>query len=337
MDKIIALTRQQREAILQHLTANQVQALSEFTRYAMLSRFHTHHYLKQTDWEFQGMVIDPWYQRQHDHPGDNLYCDCGRRLKNQFILRSRTTGRQLFLGISHFQQHASIPHKVAREIQAGINEINLYMDSILLAYQAGRRFPKKIFQFVVAQQGFKNHEGTILYQRCNLFSQVDLPLHQRDYQDLQTLYHQLKQGVAHRLTKKEIKQLRDDIATDWRQVDQQITMFNYLLRQHGLTVQDLHRIKSNSINYALQRRKTRFMIHDYKQFKDVTLTKARSQLAIKLRQLSFYLQIFQPNELAKVQCEQAQQILIAHKMSSPKSHFFGIKEAQILLKSKYTI
>ena len=39
MDKIIALTRQQREAILQHLTANQVQALSEFTRYAMLSRF----------------------------------------------------------------------------------------------------------------------------------------------------------------------------------------------------------------------------------------------------------------------------------------------------------
>ena len=146
MDKIIALTRQQREDILQQLRPDQVQALSEFTRYAMLSRFHTHHYLKQTDWEFQGMVIDPWYQRQHDHPGDNLYCDCGRRLKNQFILRSRTAGRQLFLGISHFQQHASIPHKVAREIQAGINEINLYMDSILLAYQAGRRFPKKIFR-----------------------------------------------------------------------------------------------------------------------------------------------------------------------------------------------
>ena len=104
MDKIIALTRQQREDILQQLRPDQVQALSEFTRYAMLSRFHTHHYLKQTDWEFQGMVIDPWYQRQHDHPGDNLYCDCGRRLKNQFILRSRTTGRQLFLGISHFQQ-----------------------------------------------------------------------------------------------------------------------------------------------------------------------------------------------------------------------------------------
>ena len=39
MDKIIALTRQQREDILQQLRPDQVQALSEFTRYAMLSRF----------------------------------------------------------------------------------------------------------------------------------------------------------------------------------------------------------------------------------------------------------------------------------------------------------
>lgn len=336
MDKIIALTRQQRAGILQQLTVDQIQALSEFTRYAMLSRFHTHHYLKQTDWDFQGMVVDPWYQRQHDHPGDNLYCDCGRRLKNQFILRSHTTGRQLFLGISHFQQHASIPQKVAREIQAGINEINLYMDSILLAYQSGRRFPQEVFQFVVDHQGFKNHEGTILYQRCNLFSQVNLPLHQQDYQELLALYHQLKQGVSHRLTKEEINQLRDDIAADWRQVDQQITLFNYLLRQHGLLAQDINRIKSNSVNYALQRRKTRFFIHDYKQFQDLTLTKARSQLAIKLRQLSFYLQVFRETGVAKVQCDQAYQVLLAHKIGNPKSHFFGIKEAQTLLKRKYT-
>lgn len=204
------------------------------------------------------------------------------------------------------------------------------MDSILLAYQAGRRFPQKIFQFVVDQQGFKNHEGTILYQRCNLFSRVDLPLHQRDYQDLQTLYHQLKQGVTHRLTKKEIKKLRVDIATDWRQVDQQITMFNYLLRQHGLTVQDLHRVKSNSINYALQRRKTRFFISDYKQLLALTLTKARSQLAIKLRQLSFYVQTCEEVSAAKILCEQAIQILLAHKTTSGHSHFYGIKEAKKL-------
>ena len=106
MDKIIALTRQQREDILQQLRPDQVQALSEFTRYAMLSRFHTYHYLRQTDWEFQGMVIDPWYQRQHDHPGDNLYCDCGRRLKNQFTFADNWSA----VIFGHFSLSAACKH-----------------------------------------------------------------------------------------------------------------------------------------------------------------------------------------------------------------------------------
>ncbi|WP_225361485.1 hypothetical protein [Limosilactobacillus reuteri] len=102
-------------------------------------------------------------------------------------------------------------------------------------------------------------------------------------------------------------------------------MFNYLLRQHGLTVQDLHRVKSNSINYALQRRKTRFFISDYKQLLALTLTKARSQLAIKLRQLSFYVQTCEEVSAAKILCEQAIQILLAHKTTSGHLNFCEIK------------
>lgn len=331
MTKIIALTYQQRITILQQLTSAQLAALSEFTRYAILSRFHTRHYLSETDWEFQGVTIDPWYQRTHDHIGENLYCDCGRRLKNQFVLRSRTTGRRLFLGISHFQQHASIPAKVTHEIQAGINEINLYMDSILLAYRNGQRFPRKIFQVVVDHQGFKNHEGLILYKRCNLFNQVDLPLHQRDYEQLYSLYITINDGHASHLTKREINQLRQGIADDWRQIDQQITIFNYILRQCLLSPQDLHRVKSNSVNYALQRRKTRFFIHNYKQILGLTLTKARRQLRIKLRQLSFYVQVCQELPATAIQCEQAKQVLIAHEMKDVDSHFYGIKEVKSLL------
>ncbi len=332
MDKIIALNRQQRTKILEKLSVEQVEALGEFTRYAMLSRFHTRHYLRQTDWEFQGMVVDPWYQRAHGHHGENLYCDCGRRLKNQFILRSKTTGRRLLLGISRFQQHASIPPRVAREIQAGINEINLYMDNILLSYQAGQRFPKKIFQYVIDHHGFKNRESTILYQRCHLFEQVDLPLHQRDYEELSSVYKQLKMGTVHRLTKDEISDLLAAITADWRQIDQQIAQFNYFLRQQALPPQDIQRIKSNSINYALQRRKTRFIIRDYKQLKTLTLMKARGQLAIKLRQLSFYVQVFREIPTTKINCGQAKQILLAHETPIANSHFFGIKEAKCLLK-----
>lgn len=332
MNKIIALTRQQRTKILGQLSTEQVEALGEFTRYAMLSRFHTRHYLRQTDWKFQGMVVDPWYQRARGHHGENLYCDCGRRLKNQFILRSRTTGRCLFLGISHFQQHTSIPPRVAREIQAGINEINLYMDNILLSYQAGQRFPKKMFEYVIDYHGFKNRESTILYQRCRLFEHVNLPLHQRDYEELSSMYKQIKTGTVHRLTKDEINKLLVAITTDWRQIDQQIAYFNYVLRQRALSPQDIQRIKSNSINYALQRRKTRFIIRNYKQLRTLTLMKARGQLAIKLRQLSFYVQVFQKFPATRINCAQAKQIMLAHETSIVNSHFFGIKEAISLLK-----
>ncbi|MBB1079994.1 hypothetical protein H5S09_09275 [Limosilactobacillus sp. STM2_1] len=331
MTKIVALTQAERTNILNQLSPMQVEALNEFTRYAMLSRFHTRHYLRQTDWEFQGMVIDPWYDRRHEHRGDNLYCDCGRRLKNQFILRSKTTGHHLFLGISHFQQHASIPAKVEREIRAGINEINLYMDGILVLYQAKREFPTAMFQYVVTHHGFKNQEGTILYQRCNLFRHVNLPLHPRDYEELKKRYLQLKAGKIHRLTKKEITNLLQAIADDWRQVDQQIILFNYQLRQESIPPQSIQRIKSNSINYALQRRHTRFFVTNYKHIKDLTLTKARAQLAIKLRQLSFYIQIMDDRPRAKYLCDQARQIMIAHETSVSNSHFFGIKEAKSLI------
>lgn len=335
MTKMITLTHQQRERILKKLSTAQISALSEFTRYAMISQFHTSHYLKQTDWEFQGMVVDPWYHRDHDHHGQNLYCDCGRRLKNQFILRSRSTGRQLFLGISHFQQHASIPPKVTREIQAGINKINLYMDNILLAYQAGRRFPQHKFNYIEEHHGFKNRESTIFYQRCSLFSQVNLPLHPRDFEELTALYHRVQRGQSQRLTKVEIKDLLGTIADDWRQIDQQVVLFNYYLRQRQLPVQSIRRIKSNSINYALQRRKSRFFIQEHKQIMALTLTKARAQLAIKLRQLSFYLQLMEDLPAMSIVCEQARQIMVRHKTSVSHSHFFGIKEAKCLLKNNH--
>lgn len=155
MERLVTLTVSQRDQILRSLNEKQIEALGEFTRFAMLSKFHTGHYLENTDWEFVGMVVDPWYERSHGHRGENLYCDCGRRLKNQFILRSRSTGKRLKLGITHFQQHASIPMTVAKEIQRGVNEVHLYMDSILLKYSSGQRFPRKAFEYACQQGGLK--------------------------------------------------------------------------------------------------------------------------------------------------------------------------------------
>ncbi len=332
MERLVTLTVSQRDQILRSLNEKQIEALGEFTRFAMLSKFHTGHYLENTDWEFVGMVVDPWYERSHGHRGENLYCDCGRRLKNQFILRSRSTGKRLKLGITHFQQHASIPMTVAKEIQRGVNEVHLYMDSILLKYSSGQRFPRKAFEYACQQGGVKNRESTILFQRCQLFNQVNLPLYQDDEKELFALVEQLKSGKKPRLTKKQIEQLLGAIADDWRQIEQQITLFNFYLSENGLKQQELHRIKSNATNYSLQRRKSRFLVQNWKGLKNLTLTKARAQLAIKLKELAFYLQITEPlASQLRISRTQAQQTLTSHQYEMTTSRSFGVREAEQLV------
>lgn len=334
MEKLVTLTAARRDQILSQLNEDQIAALSEFTRFTILSKFHTRHYLHNTDWHLTGMVVDPWYHRAHPHRGENLYCDCGRRLKNQFILRSRSTGRELKLGITHFQQHASIPMAVAQEIQAGINEVHLYMDSILLSYAAGHRFPQQLFRFAADHGGFKNRESTILYQRCQLFSQVHLPLYRQDEADLKQLVQQLKQGRRPRLTKQQIQSLLKTIATDWRQIDQQLMTIVLALREAGLQQSAIHRIRANGINYALQRRRSRFLVYHANELTQLTLTKARAQLAIKLRELAYYLQITTPlaNQMA-INRRQAEQILNSHHYQIKTARSFGVREAYQLVAS----
>lgn len=331
MEKITALRAQQRAQIMKSLTADQARALNEFTRYAMLSQFHTNHYLRNTDWEFQGIVIDPLYHLDHAHRGQNLYCDCGRRLKNQFILRSRSTGHRLALGISHFQQHASIPETVIREIKRGINEIDLYRDAILAAYARGRRFPHQAFDYVQSHHGFTNREASLFYQRCLLFSQVDLPLFPNDYQDLMALVKEVQAGHRHRLSKEEVRQIVLAIAEDWRNLNRQLTLYEYQLTQAGLTNDHLHRLQLNALNYALRRHKSRFVVHDWKAVRQLNLTKARAQQAIILRQLAFYWQVTTDCQAINTARNQLGQVLISHQQARQASRLYAVQEGRQLV------
>lgn len=331
MEKLVTLTRKQREEILTQLTKDQVEALGQFTRYAMLSKFHTGHYLKNTDWQFVGLIVDPWYHQAHQHLGENLYCDCGRRLKNQFILRSRSTGRQLSLGITHFQQHASIPAKVAYEIQQGVNEVHLYMDSILLQYDRGQRFPQTLYATACKLRGFKDRESTLLFQRCQLFSKVDLPLYINDYLELSALARSLEGGSRPRLTKAQIEKLKENIAQDWRQIEQQLILLRFKFSESGVDHQALHRIKQNAVNYSLQRRHSRFLVNNWKEINQLTLTKARDQLAIKLRELAYYVLISDSTTGIGISRQQASQFLIAHNYQMKQSRSFGVQEGRELL------
>ena len=327
--KITALTREQRLKIMATLTADQVQALGEFTRFTILSRFHTRHYLHNTDWVFQGVQVDPWYHMAHAHRGTNLYCDCGRRLKNQFILKSRRTGQVLMLGSAHFAQHAAIPHQVVREIQQGLNAINLYVDRVLVAYQRGQRFPHALYERVVQQHGFAGRKQSVFYQRCNLFDQVDLPLLADDVARLRRLLRPDKP----RLSPAEKQERYQATLTNWEELAQLVRAFQLQLSQLNLTPQDRHRIMTNARNYALHRRQNKYYCLDRNEAATLTLTKLRAQVELKLQEISFYAQITvqHPDQQVEKLHQRAVQMLNKHGRKLVRSRQFGVAEAQALL------
>lgn len=142
----------------------------------------------------------------------------------------------------------------------------------------------------------------------------------------------MKTGNRPRLTKEQIKQLLASIADDWRQIEQQITLLTYHLSEQGLGQQELHRVKSNATNYSLQRRKSRFLVQNWKAINELTLTKARAQLAIKLRELAFYVLITESlAEQLKINRAQALQILNTHRYPVKTSRSFGVREAKQLV------
>lgn len=146
--KVPTLSDERRSEIIRTMTAQQLMILEKYTMLKARSKFHTERYLNNTDWEFYGLRIDYSYRDpkwSHRNRRQMLYCDCNRQLKFQYELRSRTTGRKLFLGIKHFCDHLGIPQSVANEIKKGVNEINIYTDAILIAFQRGERFPKNFY------------------------------------------------------------------------------------------------------------------------------------------------------------------------------------------------
>lgn len=192
--KLPTLTKGQRGHIYDTMTDDQIKVLSEFCMYELKSRFHTNRFLAETDWEFEGIQIDPWYNRSKEHQGMNYHCECGRRVKNLFILRSkdRHNGQYLIkrLGITHFEQEAGIPKIVTNEILNQMNEINIYRDQILLDYKEHQKFPNQLFKTAVGLGVFENHQYTTLYKKCESFQRAGLPLFINDKR-------RLKRAVKH--------------------------------------------------------------------------------------------------------------------------------------------
>lgn len=192
--KLPVLTYQEHKKLFDEMSDVQLKALADFKKYEMESWFYTYSFLEETNWVFSDIKVDPWYDRHSRHSGENLYCDCGRRVKYLYILESKKihNGKRLVkkLGITHFELEAGIPLQIIQEIRKGVNRIDRYQDSILIAYRHGKRFDDNLFEETVNAGAFKENRHQILYEKCLAFRQADLPLFVDDENHLQKVYQE---------------------------------------------------------------------------------------------------------------------------------------------------
>lgn len=69
-----------------------------------------------------GQIADEWEFIHYEDAGkhwrknSSLYCECGRKLRYQYILKNKTTGLIKSFGLNHLTEHTGIQPEYARQI-----------------------------------------------------------------------------------------------------------------------------------------------------------------------------------------------------------------------------
>lgn len=181
------LTMKERLEIYSRLTKDQRNLIDEHRKYLIRSEFIKDSYLSASDWDFVDLKMDEYYPKVHDK-GNQLYCQCGRRLKYQYIVKSKATGKKMGLGIQHFKDHLNIPQQVAKEIVDRLSNVDFGLDELLWLKRKGVEFPTELWhQYALSlyRNQYAEKPYTInfsLGQRIAAFKEVDMPIYFSDYQ-----------------------------------------------------------------------------------------------------------------------------------------------------------
>ncbi|ASV95573.1 hypothetical protein [Enterococcus durans] len=187
-------TSNQRWEIYEKLTKDQRKLVDQHRRYLINSRFMEENYLEATDWVFEDFKINPFFRTKRRQ--QKLYCDCGRELKVQYVVKSPKTGKQLKLGINHFAEHLHVSPQIATSINQGMTKVDLALDELLWLKQQNIEFPEDLWQeycFMLYQnRKLKNPylPDEKLTKRLADFRLAKMPIYIADHQ---ALSHEIKQ------------------------------------------------------------------------------------------------------------------------------------------------
>lgn len=175
----------ERTRLLDLLTKKQRGLIERHRKYMIRSLFLRRQFLQETDWDFVELKIDANYHINNRK--NKLYCKCGRTLKYQFIVQSKTTKRKMELGITHFSDHLKISPKIANEIKKGINTVDIALDDLLYLIDKQVVFPEDLWKrYCIAH--YRNNTLTTpaqlnrkLMERILDFRECQMPIFTSDY------------------------------------------------------------------------------------------------------------------------------------------------------------
>lgn len=104
-----------RHALISQLTENQREILFMYYKYRKKNILINDMYRHSEEWELIDFKVNENYRTScNDNP---LYCECGKELKYQYILRSKSKDTIIKLGIEHFKEHSGIPNRIAYQVR----------------------------------------------------------------------------------------------------------------------------------------------------------------------------------------------------------------------------
>jgi len=133
------LSREERDKILQTLTNEQQEFLTAFLKRGKKTAFANIMAKEKAGDSVDGTdIASLWEFIDYNDAGPDwnststLYCECGRKLRYQYVVRNLETNEIKKFGIAHFEEHTGIPANLANKIKAGLESIDYELDEILL-------------------------------------------------------------------------------------------------------------------------------------------------------------------------------------------------------------
>ncbi|ART75170.1 hypothetical protein B4U37_03535 [Sutcliffiella horikoshii] len=134
------LTQSERDSLLDTLSENQKEFIVHFMKRGKRTQFSnliakwkaeskSEEGTEDTasNWE----LID-YIDAGPDWSAAGLQCECGRKLRRQYIVSNKITGVTHKFGRDHFQDHTNISPELAKSIIKGFDKIDFEMDEILI-------------------------------------------------------------------------------------------------------------------------------------------------------------------------------------------------------------